>query len=153
MTIEPFAQIERWKAEAERSNSDRLRRDIEEMSDNIADMLSHLRDGSDALWQLSLPVGWVPLAARLHKELIRHAPDYMIAQIKEKFGGLRYYIDFSDNRPEGAIGKIYALIDDAEKRSHVVCDVCGGPGTTTTEGYRVTTRCEPHRTYRDTEEG
>lgn len=47
--------------------------------------------------------------------------EFRIAQIKEKFGGLRFYTySVSD--------KIDKLIDDAEERSFTVCETCGEKG-------------------------
>ena len=42
-------------------------------------------------------------------------------QIKEKFGGLRFYVD-------SATDKIYNMIDEAEKKSYTICEVCGKSG-------------------------
>ena len=47
--------------------------------------------------------------------------DFMIAQIKEKFGGLRFYV-------HGASEKIHKHIDWAEKESFKICEGCGKPG-------------------------
>ena len=35
--------------------------------------------------------GWYPLIIETHAKLMHLAPDYIIEQIKEKFGTLRYY--------------------------------------------------------------
>lgn len=44
--------------------------------------------------------------------------DFKIVQIKEKFGGLRFYIDGGDN-------EIYAWISFAEDMSYEICEDCG----------------------------
>lgn len=39
---------------------------------------------------------WYPIIKETHDRLTKLIPGYNIAQIKEKFGGLRYYIDFPE---------------------------------------------------------
>jgi len=39
---------------------------------------------------------WYPILVLTNAELEKAVPGYNIAQIKSKFGGLRYYIDFPD---------------------------------------------------------
>lgn len=43
------------------------------------------------------PEDWYPLVLKCHEELLEIDPNYTIFQIKEKFGGLRYY--FSPSNP------------------------------------------------------
>lgn len=40
---------------------------------------------------LSIDAGWYPIIARLDAQLATLDPDYELHQVKEKFGGLRYY--------------------------------------------------------------
>ena len=44
-----------------------------------------------------------------------------VTQIKEKYGGLRYYTNVGND-------KIFSLIDVAERASEVTCEACGAPG-------------------------
>ena len=46
---------------------------------------------------------------------------FKVAQVKEKFGGLCFYI-------EGGNEAIFALIETAELESFHICEVCGQPG-------------------------
>lgn len=52
------------------------------------------------------------------------------AQIKEKFGTLRFYIDYNGNETEKDIKWVYTQIDNAirfaEIKSAYICDNCGG---------------------------
>lgn len=60
-----------------------------------------------------------------------------IVQIKEKFGGLRFYYDGGDEYIRGAV----AL---AEDMSYKTCEECGDPGTVAEKSwYRV--RCQECR--------
>lgn len=72
--------------------------------------------------------GW----EKLYKPLIErcHAEGVAIAQIKEKFGGLRFYIGPTDKDTEVLRAAIWA----AEERSFEVCEQCGA------EGVDVSTR-------------
>ncbi len=69
-------------------------------------------------------------------------------QVKEKFGGLRFYIDFSDSDDWTDIDEVCAeqinrLISLAESESFKICDICGEPGTPQNDGW-ISTRCEKH---------
>ncbi len=66
-------------------------------------------------------------------------PNIRVVQIKEKFGGLRFYFD-------GGNEALYKRIGEIEERSYVTCDVCGGPGKTGGRGY-ICTRCDEHRDH------
>lgn len=54
------------------------------------------------------------------------------SQIKEKFGGLRFYIQNLKHVPEDLI----SAIQEAEATSMITCETCGKPGTLRTKGYR-----------------
>ena len=64
-------------------------------------------------------------------------------QVKEKYGGLRFYVNYTDNYIDGAISL-------AESLSYKTCEMCGAPGKTNESGWRMT-RCEPckQKTWRD----
>lgn len=49
---------------------------------------------------VGLPESWKILARAIDKYIESYDPEYRIEQIKEKFGGMRYYFSFSDNDPE-----------------------------------------------------
>jgi len=57
-------------------------------------------------------------------------------QVKEKFGGLRFYVKGGDDYTDGMI----AL---AETLSEATCEKCGAPGKTRT-GFWVSTLCDTH---------
>ena len=66
-----------------------------------------------------------------------------ITQIKEKFGGLRFYC-------EGADDNIYGMIDMAEGMSVRICEVCGKPGKMTKSNTNwIHVACDEHKTWRD----
>jgi len=57
-------------------------------------------------------------------------------QVKEKFGGLRFYV-------QAATDKHYNYISFAESMSYVTCEECGAPGKRYTDGWH-TTLCDIH---------
>lgn len=61
-----------------------------------------------------------------------------VMQIKEKFGGLRFYVD-------GGTTHDYELIRAAEEKSYKTCEICGEPGEPTDKGW-IKTVCEKHKT-------
>lgn len=67
-----------------------------------------------------------------------------IAQVKEKFGGLRFYVD-------GGTEEMHNYINFAEAMSVHVCEICGAPGKTDGAGW-VKTLCEKHHKERDLRE-
>lgn len=56
------------------------------------------------------------------------------SQVKEKYGGLRFYM-------YGSTQEMEKLIDDAEKKSKKTCEICGKLGFTRYEGW-ITTLCD-----------
>lgn len=66
--------------------------------------------------------GWHPLLLALHERLTELDPGYLAGQVKEKFGGLRVYLDTP--APEGA----RAAIDLATAESTRTCEQCGAGG-------------------------
>ena len=65
-------------------------------------------------------------------------------QIKEKFGGLRFYV-------HAATDKHYNYISFAESMSYRTCEECGAPGKTYTDGWHKTL-CDIHAEMHGREE-
>jgi hypothetical protein len=65
--------------------------------------------------------GWYPLIKELIEDLIKLGWDKQTCQVKEKFGGLRFYINEGSN-------EIYERIVKAEKDSYEICEVTGKDG-------------------------
>ena len=65
--------------------------------------------------------GWFPILCDLDAALALIEPDYVVLQVKEKLGGLRYYVEHPTD-------EINALIRTAETRAAVTCEACGKPG-------------------------
>jgi hypothetical protein len=79
------------------------------------------------------------------EEAEKHIP--IAVQVKEKFGGLRFYV-------QAATDKHYNYINFAESMSYRTCEVCGNPGKRYTDGWHQTL-CDTHaaeQNRRDVEE-
>lgn len=64
--------------------------------------------------------GWTDLLGELCQAIqeTNPPPTFKVVQVKEKFGGLRFYCD---NETEA----IESLVYDAERESFLTCEVCG----------------------------
>lgn len=76
--------------------------------------------------------GWDSIIIKLDEELAKIDPNYEVHQVKEKFGGLRYYCSL-DAHPEAS-----QRIREAEKEASVTCEDCGALGTLRTGGWMRT---------------
>lgn len=85
--------------------------------------------------------GWDDLLKELIlkiKELTKPG-EFKVLQVKEKFGGLRfYYMQWGSGNPI-----VENLIEIAESESFEICDICGKPGELT-GAYWGATRCPEH---------
>lgn len=98
--------------------------------------------------------GWRALLLNLHDDLLPLVPDYKVSQVKEKFGGLRVYLDYGDpfERPEEGTLRVNLaenLIEKCEEKAHRICEYCGEPGEPTTGGWIKTLCADCARGRRD----
>lgn len=75
---------------------------------------------------LEISNGWFGLVKELIEDCIALGWDKQICQIKEKFGGLRFYIN-------SASDEIFNKISEAEDKSFTTCEVTGNPGQLRTD--------------------
>lgn len=112
----------------------------------------------------SLPTGWYNLMDRLCEDLSvlldeerakateqPEQPLFTVLQIKEKFGGLRFYYMMNTENEE-LHKKAMKLIDIAEDTSYNVCEVTGQPGTLCKSGWHFHTYCDEIRIKRGYEQ-
>lgn len=87
---------------------------------------------------------WKDLVAPLVERCNTHG--VTILQIKEKFGGLRFYFSTAET-PKADSAEVKQLCEDiyeAEEASHKLCEVCCKPGTCRNFNGYITTRCDDH---------
>ena len=70
--------------------------------------------------------GWKSIIDDTHNKLKYIDPDYKVAQIKEKFGGLRYYYDHSFESYDDIRREIMDdIVRTAEDEASRTCELCG----------------------------
>jgi len=88
-------------------------------------------------WGFEVGPGWreiiYNLSVKLEPICKASKGEIRAAQVKEKFGGLRFYM--SSYGTDDAVQK---LTGDAEDLACVTCEVCGEPGKTYTNGWHIT---------------
>ena len=75
-----------------------------------------------------------------YKEVPPLMPYITASQVKEKFGGLRFYTN-------GYTDVVQGMISMAESMSYRTCEVCGSPGRSNNYGW-ISTLCDTHRLER-----
>jgi hypothetical protein len=66
-----------------------------------------------------------------------------VAQIKEKFGGLRLYVDIAEGATPQQVGEIHGAIHVGEYLASKTCERCGAPGRLHGDGW-IQTLCPTH---------
>lgn len=82
--------------------------------DKLNSIKSRIEDGWFQI--LDIPEEWEDIVIDCHEQLVKIDPDYTILQIKEKFGGLRYYFNSDSPRHKEMI----AIVMEHEKASFSV---------------------------------
>lgn len=90
--------------------------------------------------------GWASIIRYVDKQLGDIDPDYKVNQIKEKFGGLRYYF-LSDSDGFELMNEIVTV---AEKESFRTCENCGTKENVATKADNswIKTLCKKCRSER-----
>ena len=98
-------------------------------------------------WGFDCGAGWEPLireaAAKLEALIIKHKEQHpedeyigIASQIKEKYGTLCFYISCGTD-------EMWAVVEEAEKKSETVCEQCGEPGSLRGRSWYYTA-CDAH---------
>ena len=91
--------------------------------------------------------GWFELIKELCEKLkALQLKDFKVIQVKEKFGGLRFYYAIN-GKPE-RVDEVDRLINEAEGKSCRTCETCGKPGKSEDDGW-ITTLCPDCRENRE----
>lgn len=95
------------------------------------------------IWGFACEDGWFDLIDTLCERLQfwtdhNHAPQVVAVQVKEKWGGLRFYLRREASEEQrGMIWMAYAM-------SFRLCEQCGKPGELVVHGHCFMTRCAEH---------
>lgn len=100
------------------------------------------RKGSGIPFFIDCEDGWYKILYSLCtdlRELLKENPidQFIVLQVKEKFGGLRFYIGAGSE-------KIFARIVQAEVDSVHTCEYCGQPGKIRWKLPWIRTLCDKH---------
>lgn len=93
--------------------------------------------------------GWIPIVNTIADNLHAIDPEERIkfVQVKEKFGGLRFYITISDydrDVDKDFWYKTHEIIHQGENVASRTCEVCGKEGSTRRDIGWLLTLCEDH---------
>jgi len=77
--------------------------------------------------------GWREILEDLSNEIskIDRYKLVSVEQVKEKFGGLRFYFNVKEHDEvdkRDLLNRVFTLVSKAEERSQSVCEKCGAPG-------------------------
>lgn len=76
-------------------------------------------------WGMECGPGWFFIIKNLSAAITRISKDVRATQVKEKFGGLRFYWRSVNNLTEDQYESISRAVDAAEEESYLVCEDCG----------------------------
>lgn len=85
--------------------------------------------------------GWLDLIQELIEKLIDAGWNKEVTQVKEKFGGLRFYIN------EGT-DEIFDIIEEYCQKSYKICEICGEEGKNINNNGWYKTVCEIHKNWK-----
>lgn len=89
-------------------------------------------------WGFECGDGWFDLIYNLSKDIVNISKDIQAVQVKEKFGGLRFYWTGTNTTDEQNT-KIDELVEKAEMESYKICEKCGSKdGVKQTKEWIVT---------------
>jgi hypothetical protein len=88
--------------------------------------------------------GWQPLIEQVHTDLTELLGEYDLWQIKEHFGGLRYYMAPVAGCNPSKVDQIRNIITKAEDKSFETCEVCGVIGEPRALAGWIKTLCDEH---------
>jgi hypothetical protein len=127
------------------SEEDRYEAFVKSMEEKYPKMFSQPYGG------FAVGEGWWPILQALCSNIQHYlnwknkesetVPQVVVEQIKEKFGGLRFYYQGGDNHIGG-------MVRMAEAWAEKSCETCGAPGTLGGKGW-IKTLCPTHRAEAD----
>jgi hypothetical protein len=113
--------------------------------DILCSMLSYRVENAKARLKYAMEnpdAKFVKPIATLEKDVVDAIKELpVIAQVKEKFGTLRFYVD-------GGTPEMHNYIEFAEAMTSITCEVCGNPGTSRTGGW-IRVLCDTHSREQD----
>lgn len=90
----------------------------------------------------TIPPGWGNIVWELVNSLEELNVAPFCTQMKEKFGGLRFYVDWPEHASMADREVGDALIEFVERLSYITCQDCGSPGKNRNRKGWYTVLCE-----------
>jgi hypothetical protein len=90
-------------------------------------------------WGFSHGDGWYKIIDELSAKLEPFG--VVAAQVKEKFGGLRFYLDYPHHLSEEDRKKVREIKNEYEEKSYEICESCGEEGKLRRGGW-IRTLCD-----------
>ena len=81
------------------------------------------------------------LLKAIHAVLTRADEDYVLEQVKEKFGSLRYYYRFSKPLPDDYRKSVMDIVVTLSDMAPYYCQQCGAVSQISEKNGWLTTRC------------
>lgn len=100
--------------------------------------------------------GWWPILVRLDADFAAIDPGFRLHQVKQKWGGLRWYYEPSVGLPQATCDLLEARLREAEAEAAATCELCGQPGRLARRHSlyaSVQTLCDAHRLERGEQSG
>ena len=111
----------------------------------LTDIINRIENGY--LKEIFVSNGWGDLVYGLHEKLVYISPNYKVYEVKQKFGGLRYYAKYVPKGKEKNPDLMQSIFDDlialAETSSYNICETCGEFGKLTGTTY-LYVACKDH---------
>ena len=107
----------------EARDSFHMPQDAGEYSDGLVAIMMRIPDGWGR-W-IRCDRGWDSIIVDVDQKLAELDPNYVVHQVKEKFGGLRYYFEPTANVDEETEKKMHEIVRKAEKLADKTCECCG----------------------------
>ena len=112
----------KWEYDESR-DSFHVPKDAGEYTDGLIAIMMRIPDGWGR-W-ISCDRGWYSIIIDVDQKLAKLDPNYTIHQVKEKFGGLRYYFAATSGVDEDTGKKMNEIVRKAEKLADKTCECCG----------------------------
>jgi len=96
------------------------------------DLLWELSEKLEVLYQEYLKTK--PVEDLAKSLLLDDRQEFNVVQVKEKFGGLRFYTDWATDEMQN-------IINEYEDKSYTICENCGKPGSQSKSGW-IKTLCK-----------
>jgi hypothetical protein len=112
----------------------------ERLSEHLpCDFKEFVLETFDSCFDYSIPYHWDHVVSEIikimHWRTFHHKGKYKVAQVKSKFGGLRFYLDCEDDQ------YLYGAIAMAESECMKICTHCGSYKKERIRSGRYNVRC------------